>query len=124
MGEAGPVTAQRRCVWTTHLSRNIRVFSHDSDPATDSPLFRISRDDAARRLSAGYVIWLDPRSVRLKPPPDYIAKIRHTGLFSETWRPRLSDCYLVWQFVPLGSRPPQQEEIKKPAEDGGPKSSM
>jgi hypothetical protein len=86
-------------VWTP-VSKNIRVYLHDSDPARDSHAFRISRNDAVSRLAAGYVRYLSPNAVQLKPPPDWKPEIDYRGLFDKVWQPRPSAHYLVWQMRP------------------------
>lgn len=83
------------------MHRSIHVYAHDADPATDQPAYFISPHEALERLQAGYVRVIAPQRLQLKPPPDWIAPTKHTGLFGEVWRIRSSAHYLVWQMVPI-----------------------
>lgn len=84
------------------MSKNICVYLHDADPTQESFRFRISRDDARHRVDIlNVAYWLSRNAIQLKPPPDWIAPTKHTGLFGETWRIRPSAHYLVWQMVPI-----------------------
>lgn len=81
------------------MPKSICVYLHDANPAVDPAHFRISRDEAhhrVQRLNAAR--WLNPNAIQLKPPPDWIPPVHHTGLFAEVWRIRPSDHYLVWQM--------------------------
>jgi hypothetical protein len=82
------------------MSQSISVYSHDSDPAIDSPRFRISRHEAEQRLAAGYVRFISPTQVQLKPPlvqPDR-TQVVISGLFDQAWLPRWSGEFIVWQM--------------------------
>lgn len=84
------------------LLRNpVLVFSHDSNPTCDRWLYAISQSEAQTRMAKGYVRFVTPNRVQLKPPPDWIPPTQHTGLFGEVWRIRASANYLVWQMVPI-----------------------
>jgi len=91
------------------MHKPISVYSHDSDPAIDRPSFHITPSDAAARIARGYVRWLSPRSVQLKPPPGYYREllIEFVGM-RDAWQPRSSVGFIVLQM-----RTPGQE--KSPA---------
>ena len=82
------------------MPKSIRVYLHDANPATDSFCYRISRDDAQWRLARGYVRYLSPAAVQLKPPPDWTPEVDRRGLYDKVWQPRMSAHYLVWQMRP------------------------
>jgi hypothetical protein len=44
------------------MCKSISVYSHDSNPAIDLPLFRISRHEATIRLDKGFVLPLSPNT--------------------------------------------------------------
>jgi hypothetical protein len=78
--------------------KSISVFAHDSDPEFDRPLFHVTRFDADERAARGYVRWLSPRSVQIKPPVGFASEPKNSDLFSEVWHPAMSGKYLVWQM--------------------------
>lgn len=92
------------------LRNPIFVFSHDSNPAIDRWLYRISPSEAQARLDRGYVRWIAPNRVQLNPPPGYSPDQTNqiaAGLFERAWQPRFSDHYLVWQMRS------QREQLKE-----------
>jgi hypothetical protein len=85
------------------MHRPVYVYAYDANLDIDSCLYRISPDDAAIRLARGYVSYLSPNSVQLKPPPDFSPDHTNSipaGTFQSAWAPRLSAHYLVWQLLP------------------------
>ena len=84
------------------MRKSISVYSHDSNPAIDSPSYFISPVDAAARIDKGYAVYLSASSIRIRPPgwtPDE-EKFIAGGLFSTAWRKAWSANYLVWQMTP------------------------
>jgi hypothetical protein len=84
------------------MRRSVSVYSHDSNPAIDSPSYFISRSEADTRIDKGYAVYLSTDSIRTRPPgwtPDE-EKLIAGGLFTSAWRKAWSDCYLVWQMTP------------------------
>ena len=57
--------------------------------------------EAEQRLAAGYLVFLSPIAVQLKPPPGYSpdnSTAVAAGSFQHAWQPKLSANYLVWQM--------------------------
>ena len=85
------------------MHRPVYVYAHDANLDIDSCLYRISPTEASQRLARGYVSYLSPNSVQLKPPPDFFHDRTPqiaAGTFRSAWSPRLSAHYLVWQLLP------------------------
>jgi hypothetical protein len=56
------------------MCKSISVYSYDSNPAIDPPLFYASRNDAQIRVDKGFALYLSPNTVQLKPPPGWTPK--------------------------------------------------
>lgn len=83
------------------MRKPIRVFSHDSDPASDSPIFFISIHDAEDRVTKGYASYLAPLAIQNRPPVGWSldqSEVMAAGLFNQAWMPRWSANYIVWQM--------------------------
>jgi len=82
------------------MRKTVSVFSYEANPAVDPPSYHISRYDADLRIERGFVLFLSPRSVQLKPPPGFVAgqQIPNYSTMRDAWKPRMSDKYLVLQM--------------------------
>lgn len=83
------------------MRKTISVFSHDSDPAFDAPLFFVSRYDADTRINSGCARYLSPSAVQLAAPPGWTPDNSTAiagGSFRTAWHVQPSANYLVWQM--------------------------
>jgi hypothetical protein len=91
--------SRRIAIGQAHLL-SVRVYDHDSNPKIDRHKYAISRTEAAHRLARGYVLWISPTQVQLKPPPGFVPgqQIPNYSTMRDAWKPRMSDKYLVLQM--------------------------
>jgi len=83
------------------MRKNISVFNHDRNPATDSPNFFITRHEADERVNSGFAHYLSDKSIQHRPPVTW-TRDRSTqlisSLFDEAWAPQWSGNFIVWQM--------------------------
>lgn len=83
------------------MRKPISVFSHDSNPLLDSPVFFITRFDADQRISAGYSVSISANAIQNLPPKGWTVDETNavtSSLFDQAWSPQFSDHYIVWQM--------------------------
>jgi hypothetical protein len=83
------------------MRKDIQVFSCDSNPAVDSPVFHVTRTEADVRIEKGFAVWLSPTSIQTRPPgwTGDEEKLVAGGVIRQAWRQKWSDCYIVLQMV-------------------------
>jgi hypothetical protein len=97
------------------MSKPIRVYSHDSNPAIDKEKFCTTRHDADDRVAKGYACYIGFNRLQLAPPRGSSSSVDQTNtitsaLFDQAWGPRWSGNYLVMQMRPSSSDQPSSSE--------------